>query len=86
MKQIKQNFRLKVSVNGKTITNTLTHSKKRFFRKIGTIKWQNNPSVYVRVNYETTIDNYGNKQTFYNDGFYTDKTDLLRAAKAFTEL
>lgn len=85
MTQPKQNFRLKVSVNGKTITNTLLHSKRRFILKLGTINWQNRPSVYVRINYGYFLDNFGKKQMFYNDGIYDDKNDLIRAVKAFTE-
>jgi hypothetical protein len=86
MKQIKLSFRLKVKVNGKTVIDMLMHSKNRFFRKIGTINWQNRPSVYIRVNYEVALDNYGKYQVFYNDGFYNDKNELTKAVKAFMEL
>lgn len=67
------------------MTDTLTHSKRRFFRKLRTINWEKRPSVYIRVTYDQSLDVYGIKQTFYNDGIYIDKTDLLRAATAFTE-
>lgn len=82
---MKQHFRLKVIVDGKMMTDTLTHSKRRFFRKLGTINWEKRPSVYIRVTYDQSLDVSGKRRLFYNDGTYTDKTDLLRAATAFTE-
>lgn len=82
---MKLTFRVKIITNGKTITNTLMHSKRRFFLKLGTINWKKCPSVYIRVNYEKGKDNFGKSQIFHNDGFYTNKQDLLRAAYAFVE-
>lgn len=86
MKQVKLNFRIKVIVNGKTTTDSLTHQKRRFLRKIRTINFQNGQMVYIRINYGVLKDNFGKSTNFYNDGYYDNYRDLIRAAEAFTEL
>jgi hypothetical protein len=40
---------------------------------------------YIRVNYGKYKDNFGKLVDFYNDGEYTNKTELMKAYKAFIE-
>ncbi len=82
----KPNFTYRVIKNGKTIDRCQTHSKRRFYNKIGTINWQNSPlKVYLRVSYGRMECNMGCVCNFYNDGEYETKKDLLFALSAFTE-
>lgn len=86
MKRNKLNFTFKVVEDSKTIDKCQTHSKRRFYNKIGTINWQNKPSkVYLRVSYGKRLSNYNRLENFYNDGEYQTKQELLEAFTAFTE-
>lgn len=80
----KLNFTYRVIKNGKTIDRCQTHSKRRFYNRIGTINWQNNPSkVYLRVSYGKQECNLGCVCNFYNDGWYNSKGELMFALDAF---
>ncbi|MDO8570003.1 MAG: hypothetical protein Q7R97_00260 [Candidatus Daviesbacteria bacterium] len=86
MKQSKLNFTFKVVKNGKIIDRCQTHSKRRFYNKLRTINWQNKPlKVYLRISYGKRECNLGCLCSFYNDGEYETKQDLMKALEAFTE-
>ena len=86
IKKNKPNFTFRVIKNSKTIDKCQTHSKRRFYNRIRTIKWKEGvEKVYLRVSYGKGLDNYGKVTNFYNDGEYTTKNDLLFALSAFTE-
>ena len=83
-KKAKLNFTYRAFKGGKTIDRCQTHSKRRFYNKLGTINWQDSPlRVYLRVNYGKAICNYGCKCNFYNDGEYENKKELMFALDAF---
>ena len=79
------NFTYKVIKNGKTAAKCQTHSIRRFFHRIRSIKWQNGQSIYLRVNYGRGINNQGKTVPFHNEGEYTTKAELTVALNAFTE-
>lgn len=80
------NFTYRIVKNGKTIQRYQTHSKRRFYNRMRTINWKDKPSrVYLRVSYGKGLTNFGKKETFYNDGWYKNKQELLFALNAFTE-
>ena len=80
------NFTYKVINNGKVIDRCQTHSKRRFYNKIRTIKWGNrHVSVYVRVSYGKHLSSRNKLEPFWNDGVYKNKKDLMLALGAFTE-
>lgn len=79
------NFTYRVSRNGRMVAKCQTHSIRRFYHRIGTIKWQDGQSVYLRVNYEKALNNWGAITAFHNDGDYQTKGELLEALAAFTE-
>ncbi len=82
----KPNFTFRVIKNGKTIDRCQTHSKRRFYNRIRTIKWESGvEKVYLRGSYGKSIDAFGKITNFYNDGEYKTKKDLLFALSAFTE-
>lgn len=71
-----------VKVNGERYE---TSHYRRFLNHTRTIKWDNEPSVYLRVSYGTSKDVFGKTQTFYNDGDYNNQKDFTQAFEAFTE-
>lgn len=87
MTKAKLNFTFRVTKNGKTIQRCQTHSRRRFYNRIGRINWQNKPlKVHLRVNYGRAMCNRGCVCSFYNDGAYETKQDLLQALAAFIEV
>lgn len=87
MKKSKLNFTFRVTKNGKTIQRCQTHSRRRFHDRIGRINWQNKPlKVHLRVNYGRAMCNRGCVCSFYNDGVYETKEDVLQALAAFIEV
>lgn len=77
---------MKVIENGKVVQRLQTHSKRRFYNKIRTIKWKNNHvSVYLRINYGKHLSNRGKLESFWNDGEYDNREDLMLAVNAFLE-
>lgn len=86
MKNHTMNFTLKVKENGKTVQRVQTHSLRRFYRHLRTINWEKRPlSVYLKVSYGKQKDVWGKMVTFYNDGNYKTKQELLQAFEAFVE-
>lgn len=86
MTKSKLNFTLRVIKDGKSIQRCQTHSRRRFYDRIGRINWQNKPlKVYVRVNYGRQVCNRGCLCSFHNDGVYETKQDLLHTLAAFIE-
>lgn len=86
MKKDRLNFLFRVTKNGKTIQRCQTYSRRRFYNRIGTINWQNKPlKVYLRVNYGRALCNRGCVCSFYNDGVYETKQDILYTLAAFIE-
>ncbi len=80
------NFTLKVFVDGKVVERLETHSTRRLYNKIRTIKWQSEHSrVYLRVNYGKHLSARNKIESFWNDGDYYNQKDLCQALEAFTE-
>ena len=85
-KKNRSNFTFRVIKNGKTINRCQTHSKRRFYNRIRRIDWQNKPlDVYLRVSYGYGQDVFAKMVSFYNDGFYKTRKELLKALTAFSE-
>lgn len=80
------NFTLIVKSHGQKVQRVSTHSYKVFCVHLRSINWQLRPSVYLRVSDGKYIDSHRQHQTFYNDGFYTDKKELKDSLKAFLDL
>lgn len=81
------NFTLKVIKNSRIIQRLRTHSIRRFTNNLRTINWQDRGiSAYLRVNYGKQKDCFGKITTFYNDGWYSSKSDLWLAFNAFKEV
>lgn len=82
----KLNFTFRVVKDGNVVDRCQTHSKRRFYNRMRTINWQNNSfKVYLRVSYGKKIFSKGCLCSFYNDGWYDNKTDLWQAVNAFVE-
>ena len=82
----KLNYTLKVFENNKVVQRLETHSIRRLYNKIRTIKWTDGHSkVYLRVSYGKRISNKEKIETFWNDGDYYNQNDLCQALEAFTE-
>ncbi len=79
------NFTYKITRNGTVAVKCQTHSLRRFYHRIRSIKWQKEQSVYLRVNYGKALNNRGKIAAFYNDGDYQTRGELLEALAAFTE-
>lgn len=79
------NFTYRVTKNGKVAAKCQTHSIRRFCRRIRSIKWQKEQSVYLRVYDGRVLNNFGKMVAFYNDGYYQTRGELLGALSAFTE-
>lgn len=87
MTKPKLSFTFRVAKDGKTIQRYQTHSRRRFYNRISTINWQNKPlKVHLRVNYGRAMCNRGCICSFYNDGVYETRQDLLSALAAFMEV
>lgn len=80
-----KNYTLKILKNGEKVDEIRTHSIRLFSAHLRTIKWINNPSVYLRVSYGKKLNHRNQLETFYNDGWYETKQDLQEAFKAFNE-
>lgn len=85
MKNVKRNFFYKVTENHRTVQVVETHSKTRFMNKARSIKWENKPSVYLRVSYGKQKDHRGKLVNFYNDGVYENRHDFYHSFSAFIE-
>ena len=82
----KLNYILKVTKKGKVVDRYQTRSKRRFYNRVSTIKWQtDHPSVYIRVGYGRLLSNRNKLEQFWNDGDYDNKKDLMLALNAFVE-
>ena len=82
----KLNYTLRVMEKGKVVQRLQTHSRRRFYDKIRSIKWQKSyVSVYIRVSYGKHLSNRNKLESFWNDGVYKNKKDLMLALEAFTE-
>lgn len=85
-KNKKLNFTLRISNHGKDVERLETHSIRRLYNKICTIKWQSGHSrVYLRVNYGKHLSSKNKIESFWNDGDYYNQNDLYQALEAFTE-
>jgi len=80
------NFTLIVKSHGQKVERYSSHSIRRFCRRLRTIKWKDGISCYLCVSYGKDYDNFGQFRTFYNDGVYENKNELLQAFEIFTEL
>ncbi len=80
------NYSYKVIKNNKTIERYETHSKRKFYNKVRSIKWSDmHSSVYLRVNYGMHLSNRNKIESFWNDGDYYNQKDLWQALEAFTK-
>lgn len=71
------NYFYKLFKDKEVVDKGLTHSKRRFLKKIRTVNWKNNVTkAYVRINY---------KKGLVNEGEYVNKQDLWIAINAFLE-
>ena len=83
----KPNFTFRAIKNGTVVDRCQTHSIRRFYHRIRTIKWQTGiETVCLRVSYGKSLDIFGKMTNFYNDGDYKNKNDLLLALEAFVEV
>lgn len=80
-----RNYTFIVKQKGKEIERINTHHFKRFITHSRSIKWANDTSVYLRVSYGKSLDNFGKISTFYNDGIYQTKNEYAEALAAFLE-
>lgn len=80
------NFTLIVKSHGQKVERVSTHSVRRFYRRLRSIKWKDNTSCYLCVSYGKHFDSFGQFRSFYNDGVYDNEKDLLQAFQIFTEL
>ena len=79
-------FTFIVYKNGKPIQKCSTHKLRRFIHRMKLINWQNtNLKIYLKISYGEFKNNTNKLQTFYNDGFYTNKQDYDLAFRAFLE-
>ena len=72
---MKPTIRLKLFKNNKIVLNRLFRAKTRFFHLIGRVSWQ---KAYIKVLYIKEKD-------VFNDGEATNKKDLIKLYKDFTE-
>jgi len=71
---------------GKEVKRYESANKRRFFNHTRRINWKiGQIKVYLKVIYGKDKDHKGRIQTFYNDGFYTDKAEFTKALNAFFE-
>ena len=84
-----KSYSYKIFINKKCMSRLLTHNRRRFTRKIGTLSWREvmlgGGSVYLRVSYGRHLDNFEKMTDFYNDGDYLSRKDLMLAYRAFVE-
>lgn len=79
-----KNYTLKIYRTSGKIETIRTRKKKRFFRILRTINWQDGvKKTYLKVSYDKKICNFGCLCEFYNDGWYFNKEDLMWAYRAF---
>lgn len=82
----KQNFTLKLFVEGNEVWNIRSHSKRRILHSLRTIKNETRPFIAnLRVSYGMELDHSGKLSPFYNDGCYSNYEDLNWAFNAFSE-
>ena len=62
-----------------------TTSIRRFATHVASIKWQDTPSVYLRVSYGMQKDHRGKMNYFFNEGDYSNKHEFTQALCAFLE-
>lgn len=77
-------YTLKIYKNNGKIETVRTRKKKRFFRNISTMNWQNGiKKTYVKISYGKKICNYGCLCDFYNETLCNSKKELLEMLKYF---
>lgn len=78
-------FTIKTFLNGKLIHKSTTHKSRRFLIILNSINFENsNVLAYLKVSYGKII--YKNKLIEeYNDGYYSNRYDLLSTFKIFCE-
>lgn len=85
-KKQKLNFLIKIFISGRQVQRYETAAYRRFLNQIRTINWQSRPiNVYLRVSYGKRECNLGCLCNFYNDGIYSNASDLLLAFYSFVE-
>lgn len=81
-----KNYTYEVRNNGLVVDRCQTHSKRRFYRRIRTLKWKNgHTKVHLRISYGKDKNVFGKFVNFYNHGEYTNPEELLNALTAFDE-
>lgn len=86
MKNKRKNYVLRVFRNKDKVDEVRTHSLHVFHRHLRTVISLKDPwRAYLRVSYGRAKDYRGQWLTFYNDGWYEDKDELLKSWNAFRE-
>ncbi len=80
------NYTLKLYKNNGEVETVRTKKKKRFFRILRMIDWQNHiKNAYLKISYGKKKCTEGCLCDFYNDGYYANKEDMLETFKYFNE-
>ena len=73
--------RLKIwDKNGKTTIFPLTTRRRRLFSRLRHVPYA---KVYIKVEYGYDVDVFGKRVMFYNDGYYTERREAVKALQAF---
>jgi hypothetical protein len=68
--------------NGNKVKKYLGTSVRRLLYYINHVNFD---KAYLKVKYGKFLDQGGKMAEFYNDGYYSDKNELIEVLKAFTE-
>lgn len=81
-----KNFTLRVyDKKGKVLVRVSTHGIRRFLTHLRTLSFKKSiEKAYLRVSYGKFKNGFG-VETFYNDGWFSTRKDLLHAFNAFNE-
>jgi len=87
MEKIKTNkYSIKVLEEKNVIYSAGVKSSRRLLNRLAKVKWEKNTKVYLKVSYGYALDCFNKRIKFYNDGWYKNKSDFLKAFKRFDEL
>ena len=79
-------FYFKRYEKGKVVSKYQTRKLRRFSYSLQAVEFSElTDKVYIKVGYHKKGTLGGKHLKFYNDGYYTDKEELLKAYKAFIE-
>jgi len=84
-RKLRLGLMLKIFKNNGSISSTKKQKKQTFLHLIEAIPASEVKNYYLRVTYGKFLDVFGKMETFFNDGEYETKKDLLYALTIFTE-